>query len=254
MPVTRDAPAPYAPASAIIDLVKRYRNKGLPSPVDSDVLARAGISASLVPRTLQSLQALDLIDEHGAPSAILEGIRRAPEAEYRQRIADWLRAAYADALQFADPATATDSEIRDAFRHYVPIGQQERMVTLFTGLFREAGVGPERQRAASRKANGTVAVAKSATTRAGLKPPKADQTLHPPLFDNTGGLPPPIAGLLASLPRNGAGWSRATRNRFIKTFEAVLDFCIPTVEETTTKITNMETATPEEDVADSLNL
>src|SRR5215469_14326008 len=118
MPVTTSAQGPYAPASAIIGLIRRHLNRGLPSPVNADVLARAGISASLTPRTLQALQALDLVDENGAPSATLEGLRLAPEEEYKQRVADWLQAAYVDALQYVDPATATDSQIRDAFRNY----------------------------------------------------------------------------------------------------------------------------------------
>jgi hypothetical protein len=245
MPVTPDTPAPYAPASAIVDLIKRHRSRGLPAPINSDVLARAGTSESLIPRTLQALQALDLIDENGAPSATLEDIRLAPEAEYKQRLGDWLRATYADALNFVDPATATDSQIRDAFRNYNPIGQQERMVTLFTGLFREAGIAPERQRAGNAKP------AISRTTTKSRTNPSTRIAVRPPT--NSGGdgkLPAPIAGLLTSLPTNGAGWSKATRDRFIKTFEAVLDFCIPIVEETA----NMETATPGQDAADSLDL
>jgi len=239
MPVTPGAPAPYAPASAIIELIRRHRNRGLPTPVNSDVLARAGISESLIPRTLQALQALDILDESGAPSAVLEDIRLAPEAEYQQRIADWLRAAYADALQFVDPAKAAEGEIRDAFRNYNPIGQQDRMVTLFTGLFREAGIGPERQRAAPRKSNNTRAASKPAVARTTPQPkinPPASGTLNMPA------LPAPIAGLLTSLPGNGSGWSKATRDRFITTFGAVLDFCIPIVEETS----NRETADADE--------
>lgn len=55
MPVTVDQPAPYAPASAILDLIERHRNKGLPAMVDADALGRAGVSDSLIPRTLQAL-------------------------------------------------------------------------------------------------------------------------------------------------------------------------------------------------------
>ena len=237
MPVTPNASAPYAPASAIIELIHRHRSRGLPSPVNSDVLARAGISASLIPRTLQALQALDLIDENGAATGTLEGIRLAPEAEYKQRVADWLRATYADALQFVDPATATDNQVRDAFRNYTPIGQQDRMVTLFTGLFREAGIGPERQRTGG---NGKAA----AKLRAPTKKANPTNRAAAPLKGGSeyGGLPRPIAGLLTSLPRDGAGWSKETRHRFIKTFEAVLDFCIPIVE---------ESAPPTQDAIDS---
>jgi hypothetical protein len=239
MPVTANAPAPYAPASAIIELIRRYRNRGLPTPVNADVLSRASISGSLIPRTLQALETLDLIDDNGAPTAVLEGIRLAPEAEYRQRIADWLRAAYADALQFVDPAAASEVEIRDAFRNYTPIGQQERMVTLFTGLFREAGIGPERPQ---RGGN-----ARPTATRPGPVPRSrtnpTNRTVHPPPSSSGDGkLPAPIAGLLTSLPVNGTGWSKAKRQQFIKTFEAVLDFCIPIVE---------ESVAPPEDAADS---
>jgi hypothetical protein len=42
-------------------------------------------------------------------------------------------------------------------------------------------------------------------------------------------LPPPIAGLLESLPSDG--WTAADRAKFLKTFESVLDFSIPVVKE-----------------------
>src|SRR6266436_3650546 len=65
--VTADKPAPYATTSAILDIIGRYRNRGLPSPVNADVLARASIPGSLIPRTLQALVTLDLINEAGNP-------------------------------------------------------------------------------------------------------------------------------------------------------------------------------------------
>ena len=43
------------------------------------------------------------------------------------------------------------------------------------------------------------------------------------------GLPPAIAGLLESLPAPADGWTAAERAKFLKTFESVLDFCIPTI-------------------------
>jgi hypothetical protein len=144
MPVTPDRAGPYAPAKVIIDLVERYRSKGLPTPVNGEVLARAGVPESVIARSLQALVTLDLIDAEGRPTVVLEGMRVAPEAEYRNRMGEWLTAAYADALQFVDPASATETEIRDAFRQYKPIGQQPRMVILFMGLFRHAGLAPDK--------------------------------------------------------------------------------------------------------------
>jgi hypothetical protein len=140
VPVTMEKSAPYATTTAILELIDRHRNKGLPSPVNADVLARSGISESLIPRTLQALQALDLIDEQGNRTPTLEGLRLAPEAEFRSVLSDWLRSAYADVLQFLDPSTAKESDFRDAFRKYNPIGQQPRMITLFQGLMTAAGM------------------------------------------------------------------------------------------------------------------
>lgn len=138
MPVTANAPAPYAPTTAIVGLIERHRQKGLPSPVNEDILGRAGISGSLISRTLQALATLDLIDEQGRPTPTMEGLRLTPEAEYKQRLEDWLRSAYADVLAFVDPATEEDVRIHDAFRSYKPAGQRARMVTLFMGLFAAA--------------------------------------------------------------------------------------------------------------------
>jgi hypothetical protein len=143
--VTPDKPAPYATSNSILEIIDRHRNRGLPSPVDAEVLARSGIPESLIPRTLQSLQTLDLIDEDGRPSQILEGIRLAPEAEFRRRLAEWLQAAYADVLLFVDPAKDDETAIRDAFRNYNPIGQQPRMITLFLGLMTAAGLAGDKE-------------------------------------------------------------------------------------------------------------
>jgi Family of unknown function (DUF5343) len=234
MPVTPDQPAPYAPASAIMGLVERHRNKGLPSPVDADVLARAGISDSLIPRTLYALCSLGLLTDDGKPSEIFEGIRLAPEAEYQNSLAKWLKTAYADALQFVDPTVDDEVRIRDAFRSYKPTGQQSRMVTLFVGLFTAAGVTPERQRAPIRQARPSLApkarnsAASSGETARRSEPNSKNSGL--PLVSSSG-LPPAIAGLIASLPEVGSGWSKARRDAFHTTFGSVMDFCYPIVEQ-----------------------
>ena len=230
MPVTQDRPAPYGPPKVIIDLVQRHRNKGLPSPIDQDVLARAGVPDSLIPRTLQSLRILDLITEDGSASEALERIRLAPEAEYQQRLTEWLNAAYADALAFVDPAKDDETAIRDAFRKYVPTGQQSRMVTLFIGLFIAAGVMPERSASAPPR--------KLVSAGAALRP-RPVRTHAPALTRVSAGVgstkrqppegnfPPAMSGLLASLPSNGSGWTKESRDKFMATFPVILDFCYP---------------------------
>ena len=226
VPVTSGQPAPYAPASAILELVERHRNKGLPTPVNSDVLERASISPSLIPRTLQALQTLDLIDGDGRPTAILEGIRVAPTAEYQQRLGEWLNGAYADALQYVDPGADDEIKIRDAFRSYNPVGQQSRMVTLFLGLFAAAGIRADKPKPAGRitSSPGASKPTSRPATRT-LKP--AQQQVTPPGHSGNSSLPPALAGLLSSLPPAGQSWPKAERDRFLLTFGAVLDFCFP---------------------------
>jgi hypothetical protein len=226
MPVTRDQPGPYAPPSAITSLIERHRNKGLPNPIDADVLGRAGIPESLINRTLQSLQTLDLITDDGKPSDTLEGIRLAPEGEYKKRLTEWLNSAYADALGFVDPATDDEVAIRDAFRSYKPVGQQSRMVTLFMGLFAAAGVIPEREKPTpARKASTTSAPKPRA---AAAKPASGGGQKARDV--RTGSLPPALDGLLHSLPPEGAGWTQARRDKFHIAFGAMLDFCFPIVD------------------------
>lgn len=230
MPVTQAQSGPYAPAPAIMGVVERYRDRGLPTPVTAEVLARAGVSESLVPRTLYALQVLDLIDEAGKPTPVLEKIKLAPQGEYQGRLGEWLNGAYAELLQFVDPATADETAIRDAFRGYRPHGQADRMVTLFIGLFRAAGIAPEKTMSgpARKKPVGAGPPKLKASPAAKARP---DTLVHQPKPDGAvnfaGALPPPIAGLLASLPMHGQGWSKAQRDAFMATFEVVVDFCFP---------------------------
>lgn len=226
MPVTNDAPAPYAPGSAILNIIERHRSRGLPTPVNADVLARAGISQSLIPRTLQALQTLDLIDEQGRPTAVFEGLRLAPEDQYMGQMGEWLHKAYSDSLQFIDPATANETQIRDAFRSYRPVGQQARMVSLFVALFAAAGIGPERPAPTPRN---------TAKPRAAERPASRQRRTGashnpPPPPPQMGNLPPLLAGLIASLPSQGQGWTMEDRDRFMNTIGPVIDFCYPLIE------------------------
>ena len=231
MAVTLDQPAPYAPASAILELIDRHRSRGLPPIVDADVLLRAGISDSLVPRTLQALKVLDLLTDEGRPSEIFEGLRLAATAEYQQRLADWLNAAYADALAYVDPAIADEIAIRDAFRKYVPTGQQSRMVTLFMGLFTAAGVMAPRQKTAK-----SSATKNAPTVNVRLHPGKGRSSAivlgsaHKQTVARqpaSGIFPAALTGLLASLPGDGNGWTQEQRDKFMMAFPVILDFCYP---------------------------
>lgn len=220
MPVTQGAPAPYAPPATILDLIARFRDRGMASPFTPDVLTRAGVADSLLNRVRQSLRTLDLVDADDCPTEVLTGLANAPEDELKPRMAEWLQATYADVFRFANPATDDEVRIRDAFRTYEPRGQQDRMVTLFLGLCEAAGIrsresnvasGAPRPRSTQRQAAASHR-RREVPDRARREQPKVD------------GVPQPIAGLLASLPANRR-WTKKQRDNFLRTFEAVVDFC-----------------------------
>jgi hypothetical protein len=222
MAVSSNQSAPYAPAAAVLEVLDRYRHTGMQTPFTNDVLGRAGISQSLIPRTLQSLQVLDLIDQEGNPTQTLEGIRAAPEAEYQKCLAEWIRGAYSEVFQFADPQTDDEVRIRDAFRNYRPYGQQSRMVALFIRLCVVAGLHPENGREQKARTRRTSQRPLRQTRQAARALGKTGDS-----STNASDIPPALAGLLNSLPGDGGTWTKERRDKFVQTFEAVLDFCYP---------------------------
>jgi hypothetical protein len=228
MAVTQAEPVPYAPASAVLEIISRRRHRSLPTPINADVLGRASISPSLIPRTLQALKILDLIDDDGNPTLIFEAIRTSPEAEYQRRLEEWLKGAYAEVFAFVDPVKDDEIKIRDAFRSYNPAGQQERMVTLYQGLCAAAGLIPEKATPASPRSRGPAAPTNRPQGQIARRWPPAPPPKHTKSAA-TGSLPPALSGLLESLPNASDGWTKDERTKFITTFQAVLDFCIPVV-------------------------
>src|SRR6266508_4183773 len=133
----------YAPTRAVVAVIERYRERGLPAPIDTDTLVRAGLTTeSLAPRTVQSLKLLDLLDDAMQPTAELVALGKVPTDQFKERLAAVLRTAYADVLKFVDPATDDYERIRDQFRPYTPPSLRDRMAMLFLGLTEFAGIIP----------------------------------------------------------------------------------------------------------------
>jgi hypothetical protein len=209
-------------------VVNSLRDRGLASPITSDVLLRAGITDSLVPRTLRSLVGLELIDEEGRLTPAMEMLRRAPSSDLKARLAEHVHAVYEEVFQFTDPAKDDPKRIADAFRVYEPIGQRSRMVTLFLGLCEAAGIIPE-----------GVARRSSATPSNGVSrkpvPPKRQNERGKDAQPSGGSgvpsnVPEPIKGLLSALPSAARGWTQGQRDRWMNVFSTVLDFAIPVRE------------------------
>lgn len=225
MAVTAQSSAPYTAGSAILSVIRRFRERGLSTPINAEVLVRAGVSETLVPRTLPALVTLELIDDKGEPTQTFQKIRTVPEADYQTCLADWLRSVYADVFSFVDPAKDDAIRVRDAFRSYVPTGQQDRMVALFLALCAEAGIVSE-----VKKSEPKPATRKPYKVYSGVPvPPKRGKTIAivSPPQQQQNGLDPALAGILQSIPSPQMGWTQETRDKFLTTFGAVLDFVIP---------------------------
>jgi hypothetical protein len=228
MAVTSESSAPYTAPSALLGVINRYREKGMQAPFTADVLMRAGVADSLIPRTLQSLQILELIGEDGMPTATLEKIRKVAQSEYRDCISSWIKAVYAEIFQYVDPAKDDETRIRDAFRTYNPVGQQSRMVSLFLGLCTEAGLvdGNKKSGLKPRSQTQQPSVRKPIVRRMRFTDSVRDIPKK-----NLGGasLHPALGGLLESLPLQG--WTQEKREKFLRTFESVIDFVIPIIDD-----------------------
>ena len=108
--------APYAPAKAVLGVVERFRDRGLPEPLTTGALEQVGVPASMAPRTMQALRFLGLVDEGGNRLEGFEQLRRAKTDEYPGVLAEMVRAAYLPVFTIVDPATDSDTAIADAFR------------------------------------------------------------------------------------------------------------------------------------------
>lgn len=132
--------APYAPTPAVLRVIHAYRDRPVPTPIDTGVIEKIGISGTVAPRTLQALKLLNLVDVQGNPTTALQDLRKAGAEEYHTRLAEVVRAAYGEVFTYRDPATDDVAKIEDVFRGYEPVSMRDRMVRLFYGLCEEAGI------------------------------------------------------------------------------------------------------------------
>jgi hypothetical protein len=159
----------------------------------------------------------------------MEGLRRATADEFRQRLEAIVRSVYAEIFQFTDPAKDTSARIADAFRPYDPPGQRARIVTLFLGLCEAAGIIQEGKKP-------TAGAGRPATPRGAAERRRKDEGktargvsvgASAPMRGDGRIIPPALTGLLAAIPLDGSGWTKAKRESFMATFGAVLDFTVP---------------------------
>jgi hypothetical protein len=153
--VTNDNHRPYAAAANVVGVIERIRRINLPEAIDPEFLDVARITGASRGRVLDALRFLGLIHPNGEPTDALEAIAAATDEEWRELLAARIRDAYGADLSRIDPAQDTQATIISQFRRYQPRSQSERMVMLFLGLCRAAGMPVlEAPRQRAMRANG----------------------------------------------------------------------------------------------------
>ena len=131
---------PYAATANVLAVLQRARTRNLPDTINDDFLSLTGVPEVVFGRVQQALLFLDLIHEDDRPTDKLEGLAKAPESEYSELLAGCIQQAYREDFQRIQPGEDDQTKIIDAFRRYKPRSQTSRMVMLFLGMCRAAGI------------------------------------------------------------------------------------------------------------------
>jgi hypothetical protein len=222
--------APYAPPASVIQVIKRYRDRGLPDPVTNSSLVTVGVSEGTVSRVTVALKFLGLIDEEGHRTEDFEQLKRANSGEYQGVLAEILRKTYRPIFELVDPAEDDIDAITDVFRRYEPSAQRTRMVTLFLGLCVEAGLAPNDKRPAVRPA--AVSKPRYPKPQVDRKPDEVKKNV-----DETPRREEPVHSdykllhqLLQQLPKDGK-WTQKQRDRWMQAMTANTDLLIEVIDE-----------------------
>src|SRR3972149_401622 len=132
--------APYGPPGTIIRIIRNFRDRDVPEEIGPEVLSQLGVSEGLMNRVLQSLEFLGLIMEDGTTTNEFRSFPTKTDEEYRELLGSLVRGAYGGVFRVMNVEQVSDQELFNAFRPYSPAGQRSRMLTLFRGLCREAGI------------------------------------------------------------------------------------------------------------------
>jgi len=167
---------PYAATANVMAVLNRARTRNLPERINNDFLKIAQIGDAVFGRVTFALEFLGLVSPEGMPTDKLRSMASAPDAEFRELLAATIREVYAPEFARIDPAEDSQAQVQDAFRRYQPKSQVDRMVMLFLGLCREAGI-PVRDVPRDRKMQPASAVRKpSAVKRQTSAPARAEAT------------------------------------------------------------------------------
>ncbi len=228
--------APYAPAKAVLEVVDRYRDRGLPDPLTQDGLVQVGIAQTMASRTLAALRFLALVDEGGNRLEAFERLRRASTEEYPGILAEVVQAAYLPIFTIVNPAEDGDIAVSDAFRRYEPANQREKMVALFHALCQASGIEPVKPRRRRVRAERADAPRQGRLPRTPTPPPSREDSAVSPEGDGATHEEPGsidyrlITAIIQQLPRDGR-WTKERRERWLSAMTSAVDLVLEVNDE-----------------------
>jgi hypothetical protein len=190
---------PYAATANVTAVLERSRKINLPERITPDFLAIVGIPGISRGRVMEALRFLRLIEESGRPSDLMKSYARAPDDEIRGLLASIVSDAYADDFTRVNPAEDAQPRIIAAFRRYQPRSQTQRMVMLFLGLCRAAGMqvlDAPRERQMQAQQTRSRSTARQATARAAAPSAMGAGPSTPAMPDQLGPIPSSPSPLL----------------------------------------------------------
>ena len=191
-----DDKRPYGATANVTGVIQRTRTRNLPDKVDHDFIRLAGVPEGVIHRVASALKFLGLVTEDDKPTDTLRALAAAPDEQYREILAGAIRNAYEVDFARINPAQDSQKQIINAFRPYQPRSQTNRMVMLFLGLCREAGM---EVKDAPRERPMGATVARSGGSSARATSGKPDKSASPKRQ------PPPSDGAFASAQPTPAG-------------------------------------------------
>lgn len=143
--IERGGIAPYAPASAVMAVIDAKRRNPALGGFSAQELATLDIRESLVPRTMQALKLLELLDDEDRTTEVFDELVSSSRPDFSSRLGALLRRVYAPVFEVVDPVLASQDDLLDVFRQFRPPSQRPRMVTLFIHLLRVARMSPSEE-------------------------------------------------------------------------------------------------------------
>ena len=140
---------PYGPYAHFEAFLDRIRTRNLPGVVDTNFLNVVQIPRDKQGQLKVALEFLNLVDEEGVPTGVLESYAGTTEEEAQGVLREALKTAYASDFKQIDPTQDSQLHLKNWFQRYEPRSATGKMVTFFLGACRQAGIevkDPPRER------------------------------------------------------------------------------------------------------------